>query len=222
VKNPGEYVVDASILAYSSLDPATNYETGGSGLNSLICETLYGYDNSSAIDLVPVLAAAPPTISADGKQYNITLKQGIMFTDGTEFNAYVYKYSIDRVMMISDPNSAAFILAAIKGGEDAVGYGDMNVTEANNYLSAGGIKVLSDYEIQFNLDYAFAPFIPAMTYQVGCAISPKFVIDHYNYGLSDFTPITPSHITTPSTLTAADNTTGMVSLNNWFPELAGD
>jgi peptide/nickel transport system substrate-binding protein len=206
VKNPGQYIVELADLAYSSLDTATNYETGGSGLNSMICETLYDYNGDSLTDLVPALASAAPVWATDGKKFTVNLKQGIKFHDGVEFNAYVYKYSLDRVLMISDPNSAAFLLAPFKGGEDAVSYHDMNITEAKAYLAAGAIKVISDYVIEFNLDYAYAPIVAAMTYQVGCAISPKAVVDNI-----------------PTTFaTDGNNATGMISLADWFPDLAGD
>jgi peptide/nickel transport system substrate-binding protein len=207
VKNSDQYILELSYLAYSSLDPATNYESGGSGLNSMICETLYDYDGDSLTDLVPALASAVPVWSDDGLQFNISLKHGVKFHDGVEFNAWVYKYSIDRVMMISDPNSAAFLFASLRGGEKAINYKNMNVSEVKDYLNAGAIKVLNDYEIQFNLDFAYSPLIAAMTYQVGCAVSPLAVIDNI-----------------PSTFVADenDNDTGMISLASWFPELAGN
>jgi peptide/nickel transport system substrate-binding protein len=173
----------------------------------MICETLYDYNGDSLTDLQPALAAAAPVWNNDGTQFNVTLRQGVTFHDGTPFNAYVYKYSIDRVLIMSDPNGAAFLLSALKGGDTAVNYHDMNNSEAMEYLAAGAVKVISDYEISFNLDYAYAPIIAAMTYRVGCAVSPKAVINN-----------------APSTFVAdnTDNTTGMIDLADWFPELAGD
>jgi ABC-type transport system substrate-binding protein len=207
VKNPGLYIVELSKFSNISLDPATNFEKEGSGINSMICETLYDYDGDLLTELKPALAESYPVWSNDGKKFNITLKQGIRFHDGVEFNAWVYKYSLDRVLLISDPNSAAHLLSSFKGAKIALGYGDMNSTEAKDYLSASAIKVLSDYVIEFNLDYAYVPIIPAITYQVGCAVSPKSVIDNI-----------------PSTFMAneTDNETGMISLQTWFPELAGN
>jgi peptide/nickel transport system substrate-binding protein len=97
VNNPGQFILELTELIYSNLDPATNSEPESSGLNSIICETLYDYNGDSITDLVPTLASAPPDWNEDGAQINITLKQRITFHDGTPFKAWVYKYSIDRV-----------------------------------------------------------------------------------------------------------------------------
>jgi peptide/nickel transport system substrate-binding protein len=207
VNNPGLYIVETSYLDFATLDTASNYESGGSGLNSLICETLYDYSGNKAEDLVPVLASGNPVWSADGLQVNITLKQGIKFQDGVDFNAWVYKYSIDRVAMISDINGPTWMLSPIKGFQTMISYVDGNTTQAYDYLSMGGIKVLSDYEIQFNFDYVYSPIIAALTFQVGCAISPKAVIDNRPilYVANDL-----------------DDNAGMVDLATWFPDLAGN
>jgi ABC-type transport system substrate-binding protein len=209
VKNPGVYIRENHDLSYSALDPATNYESGGSGLNSMICETLYDYNGDSLTDLQPALAAAQPVVSSDGMQYNVTLKQGVMFTDGVEFNAWVYKYSIDRVLLVNDHNSAGFLYAMIAGAEQLISNSNLNAsdTEVDAYLASNGVVVLSDYEIQFNLDYPYSAFWPAMSYQAACAVSPLFVTS-----------------TIPSDYVAneADDTYGMIDLANWFPELSGD
>jgi peptide/nickel transport system substrate-binding protein len=207
VKNPGQYIAEFANLDYSALDPASNYESGGSGLNSMICETLYDYNGDSLTELLPILAASAPVWSDDGKQFNVTLKQGIKYHDGTNFNAWTYKYSIDRVLIIADPDGAGFLFAPLKGAETAVTTHDLNNSEAMDYLSAGAIKVVDDYHLSFNLDYAYAPIVTAMAYQVGCAVSPKAVIDNI-----------------PETFVADknNNVTGMIDLADWFPELAGN
>jgi ABC-type transport system substrate-binding protein len=209
VKNPGVYVRENHDLSYSALDPATNYESGGSGLNSMVCETLYDYVGDSLTDLAPALAAAQPVVSSDGLQYNVSLKQGVKFHDGIEFNAWVYKYSIDRVLLVNDHNSAGFLLAMIAGAEDLISVGNLNASSQNvtDYFAADGVVVLDDYTIQFNLDYPYSAFWPAMSYQVACAVSPLFVT---------------STIPADYNATEADDTYGMIDLDNWFPELSGN
>ena len=75
------------------MDPHVNYSGGTSALHFNIYETLYTYPwgSNSTEPTVPLLASAAPVISADGKQYNITLRQGITFHDGTPFNASCVK-----------------------------------------------------------------------------------------------------------------------------------
>ena len=53
-----------------------------------MCLRLYEYAyNHGKLELAPVLAAAPAAISADKLSYTIRLRQGILFNDGTPFNA---------------------------------------------------------------------------------------------------------------------------------------
>ena len=53
-----------------------------------MCLQLYEYAyNHGKLELAPVLAAAPAALSADKLSYTIRLKQGILFNDGTPFNA---------------------------------------------------------------------------------------------------------------------------------------
>lgn len=207
VKNPGLFIVELSSLNYGSLDPATNYAFSDYNLNEMICETLYDYNGDSVTELVPVLANSYPEISLDGMQINITLNEGIKFQDGVEFNAWVYKYSIDRVMMISDPNGPSFLLEPLKGGQSIQSYNDLNNSEISDYLSKDAVKVISDYQIQINLDHAYVPLISVLTFQVGCAVSPKAIIDNI------------PDIYVPD---KNNNETGMVDLADWFPELAGN
>jgi peptide/nickel transport system substrate-binding protein len=207
VKNPDTYTVALSNLDFDSLDPATNYGSLGTSLNQMICESLYDYNGNSVIDLIPALAEESPIWSSDGLHLNITLKSNILFHDGTHFNAWIYKYSIDRVMMISDPNGRSFTLTPLRGGNIVNSYTDLNISEAKTYLNAGAIKIINDYAIQINLQYPYVPIVSVLTSQVGCAVSPKAIIDNI-----------------PKTFIAdeTDNETGMISLDTWFPELSGN
>jgi ABC-type transport system substrate-binding protein len=207
VINGDIFKVEWMILPQTPLDPATNQDDKAAGLNSLICESLYDYDGNSLIDVVPALASALPEISGDGLRYNITLRQGVYFSDGTEFNAWVYKYSLDRVLLISDPQGPANLLKPLRGAETALNYTDINATEAYDYLAQEAVKVLSDYRIEINLAYQYVPIIKVLTTQVGCAVSPKAVIENI--------PVTFAPNET-------NNDTGMIDLAKWFPVLAGN
>lgn len=59
-----------------------------------LCEKLY--DLNSKLEIVPQLAAALPTFSADKQTVTIRLRTGIRFNDGTPFNAAAVKKSLDR------------------------------------------------------------------------------------------------------------------------------
>ena len=81
----------------SSLDPT---QSNGSGIRRLLpayCLSLYTYaSNHGTLELDPILAAAPPTHSADKLTYTIQLRKGIEFNDGTPFNAQAVVSSFQR------------------------------------------------------------------------------------------------------------------------------
>src|SRR5690242_14788927 len=59
-----------------------------------MCEKLY--DLNAKLEIVPQLASALPAFSSDKKTVTIKLRKGILFNDGTPFNAAAVKESLDR------------------------------------------------------------------------------------------------------------------------------
>jgi peptide/nickel transport system substrate-binding protein len=71
-----------------SLDPTLGGTSADLKVRVQMCLRLYEYaDNHGALELAPVLAAAPPVISADGLTVTVRLRPGIEFNDGTPLNA---------------------------------------------------------------------------------------------------------------------------------------
>ncbi|MHA2601029.1 MAG: ABC transporter substrate-binding protein [Candidatus Thorarchaeota archaeon SMTZ1-83] len=174
-----------------SMDPHVNYESFGSGLHFNIYETLYTYPwgSNNTEPSVPLLASGPPSISADGTQYNISLRSNVIFHDGTPFNASCVKWNIERAVKMFDTHGPVWmIVEPLKGGELVEAEAYVNGTSSQEFIAAfddwqadsGAIVVLDTYTIQFNLDYPFAPFIAATTYEVGAQMSPSYVLSNPN------------------------------------------
>jgi len=68
-----------------TLDPMVSTKDVVSIVTQHMVETLYTFDKSWAV--APLLAADMPTISADGLEYRIPLRQGITFQDGTSMDS---------------------------------------------------------------------------------------------------------------------------------------
>ncbi|MHA1982801.1 MAG: ABC transporter substrate-binding protein [Candidatus Hodarchaeales archaeon] len=189
-----------------ALDPATNYEPFGIGINEQICERLVSFDGDTT-NLIGELATNW-SISPDGLNYTFTLRQGAEFTDGTSFNAYIMKYSIDRTHVINDAHGPALLtIEHIHSGLDYFNFDNPNVSEAHDFLNNGSVIVLDDFTLRIVLSSPFTPFLSILNSQSMCAISPKFVI---NKAPSSYTD------------NVSDPDFGMVDLNDWFPELAGN
>src|SRR4051795_3972913 len=77
-----------------ALDPTLARTFVGRIIFLHMCEKLY--DLNAKLEIVPQLASALPTLSADKKTVTIKLRTGIKFNDGTPFNAAAVKASLDR------------------------------------------------------------------------------------------------------------------------------
>ena len=80
------------------LDPHYSYDTDSYDVINQVVEQLYQFKISDPdLPIIPWLASVMPTISLDGTEYTITLRQGIKFHDGSDFNAAAVKWSFDRL-----------------------------------------------------------------------------------------------------------------------------
>jgi peptide/nickel transport system substrate-binding protein/oligopeptide transport system substrate-binding protein len=104
---------------------------------------LYKYDRSNQPQLD--LAAAPPTISADGKTWTFTLRKGVMFSNGMPMTADDVKYSIVRMLdpKLGPPVSYCETANDIYEGSHAFITGKAT--------DVSGIQVVDPYTIRFVL-----------------------------------------------------------------------
>ncbi|MFX1515369.1 MAG: ABC transporter substrate-binding protein [Promethearchaeota archaeon] len=203
IKNPAKFVWDTAWVPFDA-DPATGVWSMGPTVTELVYERLVDFKGNQVVELEGRLAT-DWILSPDGLKYIFYLRQGITFHDGTPFNAYIMKYSLDRAIIIADPDGPSWMLAqAIKGGGIYMNYFNPNVSETIDYLEAGGIVVQNDYTLEINLDWPFKPFLSILSAHVASAVSPKAVIEHE-----------------PATYQPDENDDhfGMVPLDQWFPDL---
>jgi peptide/nickel transport system substrate-binding protein len=131
-----------------TLDPADAYELRSIALIRNLSDRLYTYDPGST-ELKPQLATALPKLSADGLTYTISLRKGVVFHDGTLFNAAAMAFSLNR--FIQNKGKPSFLLA------DRV-----------DKITATG-----NDELTIKLKKPFAAFPSMLAFPGTCAISPK-------------------------------------------------
>ena len=103
------------------LDPALSYTVNGWEPLSTVYSGLIGYkraDGQAGSELIPVLAQDMPKVSKDGTTYELTLRKGLKYSDGTPVKASDFEHSIQRVLNLESGGSAFFL--GIKGAEDYV------------------------------------------------------------------------------------------------------
>ncbi|KAB8320312.1 peptide ABC transporter substrate-binding protein [Tolypothrix campylonemoides VB511288] len=142
-----------------TLDPADAYELRSLGLVYNMSDRLYTYEPGST-EVKPQLATAFPKVSQDGLTYTIPLRQGVVFHDGTPFNAEAMAFSLER--FIKNGGKPSFLLADV----------------------VDSVKATGEYELTIQLKKPFAAFPSLLAFSGVCPVSPKA----YEIGAEKFKP----------------------------------
>ncbi len=99
-------------------DPALVSDGNSLYVEAQVVQGLVGLQPGTISTVVPVLAAALPTVSPDGLTYTFKLRTGVKFHDGTDFNAdaVVYNYNRWQNFPAGDLQDNAYYYGAVFGG----------------------------------------------------------------------------------------------------------
>lgn len=156
--NSGRLVVGTT-LKPRTLDPADAYELAVSNVLYSLGDRLYTYKLGTD-ELEPQLATKLPEVSKDGLTYKIPVREGVVFHDGTPFDAEAMAFSLNR--FIQNGGKPSSLLAPIVQTVDASG----------------------KYELTIKLKKPFAPFPSLLAFSGMCPVSPKA----YEIGSGKFQP----------------------------------
>jgi peptide/nickel transport system substrate-binding protein len=146
-RNLDSRIVVGTTASISTIDPADASSSFASLLLYNLSDRLYTYKPGTN-ELEPQLATALPSISPDGLTYTIPLRQGVVFHDGTRFNAEAMAFSLNRLR--DNKGSAPVRLAEMKS-----------------------VKATGEYELTIQLEQPFTAFPTMLTFTGACAVSPK-------------------------------------------------
>jgi peptide/nickel transport system substrate-binding protein len=159
-----------------TLDPAQAYDYFGWCIMQQIGDTLVSVEPGSATgsDFVGDLATSW-NVSSDLMTWDFTLRSGVLFSDGTEFNATHVKYSFDRAI--------ALIPEIPEGAPAGLGYGDI----------FNHIDVISKYKVRFVLKIPFSPFLGILCARSSAIVDPTYAPydAQVNYTAGDVRASTP-------------------------------
>src|SRR5215216_4565609 len=128
------------------LDPALMYTVNATEPSWLVYTPLLMYPHKEGLEgakLVPGLAEDMPTISKDGKTYELTLRKGLKYSDGSPVKASDFEHSVGRVLNLESGGSAFYL--GINGAQDYIDAGkcdgDIKGIEADDKTGKITIKL---------------------------------------------------------------------------------
>src|SRR5271166_669523 len=139
----GGAITVATIGEPPTLDPMDSTADVVGMISQHIFETLYTW--GSGWRIVPLLAAADPEISADGKTYTIPLRTGVTFHDGSTMTSADVLASLNRWMAV-----------AVRG------------RQTKDYVDA--ISAPDANTIRIALKQSFAPLLSLLSLETSAAI----------------------------------------------------
>lgn len=127
------------------LDPAQSRTFVGRIVYTALCDKLV--DVSPDLKIVPQLATAW-TWSADGKELTMKLREGVLFHDGTPFNAAAVVATIDRNMTLPESRRKSELSSVEK------------------------VEATSDYDVKFTLKAPDVTLLAQLSDRAGMIVSP--------------------------------------------------
>jgi peptide/nickel transport system substrate-binding protein len=107
------------------MDPALYYTVAAYQLDNYVWTGLVGYKHESGpggATLVPYLAESMPKISADGKSYKFTLRDGLKYSNGNAVKASDFRCTIERDFKMDSPGVGFY--SDISGVSGSNGYAE--------------------------------------------------------------------------------------------------
>lgn len=142
------------------LDTADSYSPVSWALERAYARTLYAYqsstDTTKAGTPAPDLAAAPPTVSNDGKTYTFKIKQGVKWAPPVNraVTAQDFVYALGRMFDSKTPSSGQPYALLIAGTDEFA---------SGKASTISGIKAIDDSTLEITLKQAAGDFLSILS-----------------------------------------------------------
>jgi ABC-type oligopeptide transport system substrate-binding subunit len=138
---------------------ATQFETWDPHLSDFaqdITHFVYVWRGLYHLDLndqpEPAMAEAAPEISDDGKTYTITLKSGLMWSDGDDLKAEDFVWGILRTCNPETGGYYQSMLTNVVGCDEYYASGDASDAEKQTLMEGVGVKAVDDLTLEIQLE----------------------------------------------------------------------
>jgi peptide/nickel transport system substrate-binding protein len=158
-QTPPDVLIVGQIAEPKALDPAAVTAVNDFRILMNVYDGLVRYRDGT-LEVEPALATGWK-ISADGTEYTFTLREGVKFHDGSDFDAEAVKFNFDRMLNEGHPyhDTGPFPLAFF-------------------FSAVESTEVIDDLTVKFTLNAPYAPFLSNLAYPTGLIVSPAAVAQH--------------------------------------------
>lgn len=143
----------------ATLDPAIGYDWTNWPAIKMVFDGLLDYD--SGTNLLPRIAEAMPTVSADGLVYTFKLRSGVKFSNGREVTAEDVVYTFTRLLDPKTASPGAGFFVGIKGAQEFI---DGTAT------AVAGVKAVDSSTVEISLN------APDVTFLNKVALNFAFIV----------------------------------------------
>jgi len=172
---------------FRDLDPQVSYYAEDYSMLQNVYDKIVWFNGTKAAEVVPWLAQTFTMI--DAANYDVVLRKGIKFQDGTPFNATAIYFTLNRLLVMDGTDStgvhgsqAAWIVqqwldtslsSALSGADQAYDKAWVDKVLAQNF-----VEVVDNYHVKLHLKTPTALFPLLLAGEWAGIVSPTFVINH--------------------------------------------
>ena len=150
----GELVVHGN--EFASLDPHFSSFAQDISLHRMLWRGLYWLDRDN--NVTPGMAAELPDISADGLTYTVTLKDGLLWSDGEPMTAADFVLGIQRTCNPDNAGQYQYVLAGVVGCQDYYDATEASDADKATLLDGVAVEAVDDTTLTFTLAAASPTF----------------------------------------------------------------
>jgi len=160
------------------LDPHYAYDSASIDVINQVCEGLMKTNlTDPQYGPVPSLATDFPVVTSDSLNYTFTLRQGVMFHDGTPFNAAAVKWNFDRLNHFLNYSENDYLPAPFNVSLDATTPvcqfgGLIQTADGSGKPLINQTIVVSQYVVKLVLNEPKGPFLAILAYAGMYFMSP--------------------------------------------------
>jgi len=160
---PADTLVRATSAGPNTLELTHAWDSASNDVLEQVVENLFFYDLTDP-DLPQINLLAESYFWTDTTHLQIQLREGILFHDGTPFNATAAKWNLDRLLFLTNCTGTNF-------GEVAQTTSLWSFPNGTTPI-IDNVATVGEYNITITLNAPYAPFLSTLTYINAGMISP--------------------------------------------------